>query len=88
MHEMMGGLGFGMLGFGVLIMLGFWALIIGGVVWLVLTIARGGQGRSITQPWTDPSTPGQTPLEILKIRYAKGEISKEQFEEMKLNLGV
>ena len=28
-----------------------------------------------------------TPLEILQKRYARGEISKEDFEEMKRNLG-
>jgi putative membrane protein len=28
-----------------------------------------------------------TPLEILKRRYARGEISKEQYEEMRRDLG-
>lgn len=28
----------------------------------------------------------QTPLDILKTRYARGEISKDEFEEMKKNL--
>lgn len=31
----------------------------------------------------NPSTQNETPMEILKKRYAKGEITKEQFEEMK-----
>jgi putative membrane protein len=85
---MMGGYGFGMLGFGALVMFVFWALIIAGAVWLVVTIVRGGQGRSLTSAWT--GTPGreQTPLEILQTRYAKGDISKQQFDEMKRNLGL
>ncbi len=29
----------------------------------------------------------ETPLDILKARYARGEISREQFDEMKRDLG-
>ncbi|MCL4489264.1 MAG: SHOCT domain-containing protein [Chloroflexi bacterium] len=31
--------------------------------------------------------PRETPLDILKARYARGELSTEQFEEMKRRLG-
>ena len=50
---------------------------IGLIVWAV----RGGRSRS------DMSYKEKTPEEILKKRYAKGEINKEQYEEMKSTLG-
>lgn len=80
---MMGGfgLGGGML-FGGLLMIAFWVLIIGGAIWLVVTLARSNQGSSAT------AGSGQTPLAILQARYAKGEITKEQFEETKRALGA
>ena len=80
---MMGGfgLGGGML-FGGLLMIAFWVLIIGGAVWLVVTLARNNQGSSAT------TVSGQTPLAILQARYAKGEITKDQFEQMKRDLGA
>ncbi len=79
---MMGGFGFGGMLFGGLLMLAFWVLIIGGAVWWVVTLARG------TATNAHPPGSAQTPLEILRMRYAKGEITKEQFDEMKRDLGA
>ncbi len=80
------GFGFGMFGIGMLLMILFWVLIIGGAVWLVMTLVRGSQGHSASLTPTTPA--GQTPLDVLKARYAKGEITKEQFEAMKHDLGA
>lgn len=75
---MMGGFGLGDgMWFGGLLMLAFWVLIIGGAIWLVITLARGSQGQLGT------SALGQTPLAILQTRYAKGEITKEQFDQLR-----
>lgn len=79
----------GFFGIGMLMMAAFWVLLIGGAVWLVVTLVRGSQSNAA------PNSPhalmlpasGQTPLDILKTRYAKGEITKEQFEQMKTDLG-
>ena len=65
----------------------FWALVIGGILWLVAWLARGG-AQSASSALTNTSTANQTPLDIVKARYAKGEITKEQFEEMKRALGA
>ncbi len=32
-------------------------------------------------PQTKPPETGQTPLEILKIRYAKGDITREEYDQ-------
>ncbi len=70
-----GGYGWGM-GFGWVFMVLFWALVILGIVYIVQTISRrAGQSR-----------PEEAPLDILKKRYAKGEITKEEFERMKDDL--
>ncbi len=75
---MMGGFGSPLMG-GIGMLL-FWVLVIGGIVWLVLAATRTG-GR------VAPATPaGEAPLDILKRRYAGGEITKEQFDEMKRHL--
>ena len=74
---MMGGFGFGGMAFGGLLMLAFWVLIIGGAVWLVFTLARGSQDAAAMR------ASGQTPLALLQTRYAKGEITKEQFDQLR-----
>ncbi|XUW99987.1 MAG: SHOCT domain-containing protein [Dehalogenimonas sp.] len=59
-------------------------IIIGLLVWGIIALSRGGgnhMGMGMGQPRT-----GQTPLDIAKERYAKGEITKDQFEEIKKNL--
>lgn len=76
---MMGGFGFPALG-GIALLL-FGVLIIIGLVLLVTWLARNA-GQS---PTTTPR--GELPLEILKVRYAKGEITREQYETMRRDLG-
>jgi putative membrane protein len=71
-----GGWGYGMGWFGGLMMLAFWALVIVGLVFLIRWLALMGRERRGED----------SALEILKQRYAKGEISKEEFEEKKKDL--
>ena len=64
------------LGGGIFMIL-FWVVVIVAVVLVVRYVARtlpGNQGRA------------EAPLDILKRRYAKGELSKEQFDKMKEDL--
>jgi putative membrane protein len=37
-------------------------------------------------PFKSPEDKSETPLEILKKRYAKGEITKDQFEQIKKDI--
>jgi len=60
-------------------------LVIGGIVWFIVWIV----GRSSKTPATSATTTapaGESPLDILKMRYAKGEITKEQYAAMKQDL--
>jgi len=67
-----------MMGIGLL----FWLVIIGGVVALVVWLVRSSSHRG-----TGSSPQGPDALEIARRRYASGEISKEQFEQLKKDFG-
>ncbi|CAG0987922.1 hypothetical protein METP2_02385 [Methanosarcinales archaeon] len=74
---MMDGYGYGMMSGGYWILgLIFWILLIIGLVLLIKYLwERGGAKRG-----------EESALEILKKKYARGEISKEEFEEKKKDL--
>ena len=52
----------------------FWCLLIALVIWFIF---RFGKANSITK---------QTPIDIAKERYAKGEITKDQLDQIKKDL--
>lgn len=78
MHGMWGGWGANMGGWGWLMMALFWILVIVGLViaarWILGTNRGGMVGRE------------ESALDILKKRYARGELSREEYERMKREL--
>jgi putative membrane protein len=60
--------------FGGIWMLFFWGAIIWLIIWGVLRLGGGHTGS-------------ESPLEIAKRRYARGEITREQYEELRRDLG-
>lgn len=76
---MMGGYGWGGgSGFGMIGMLLWWVLIVLGIVLLAKWLFSGGPGGGRAS--------GDRALEILKERYARGEIDKNEFEQKKRDL--
>lgn len=71
------GMGWGWIGLGVVHMLLFWVLVVLGIAVLVRALSGGGRMEGERA----------NAMEILKARYAKGEITREQFEQMKRDIG-
>lgn len=69
------GMGWGWIGLGIVHMVLFWALVILVLIALVKWLVPGA-----------PPLSEQRPIDILKARYAKGELTREQFEQMKREL--
>ena len=74
---MTAGFGPGFMIFGWLFMILFWILAILAIVWLVKFLAGN----------VDTRDKNLTAYEILEKRYAKGEISKREFEQIKKEIG-
>jgi putative membrane protein len=73
--------GFGMGFNGYIWMIIFWIAVIGGGIWLLATIFP----RTNAASNSDAESNGD-PLAILKQRYARGELSKEEFETIRHDL--
>jgi putative membrane protein len=58
----------------------FWLVIIGLIIWLLINQSNRNRNQNYINPHLE------SPLDILKKRYAKGEITKEQFEQMKKDI--
>jgi putative membrane protein len=73
------GYGWGM-GFAGWIFMGlFWIVVIGLVVWLIVTLLPGSRPSGRGRP--------ETPLEILDRRFAMGELDVEQYRRAREELG-
>lgn len=72
---MMGGYGMGW--FGMIFMFIFWILVIIGLVFLIKWLIQS------TKKEPESAHSSSRAIDILKERYAKGEINKEEFEEKK-----
>jgi putative membrane protein len=71
-----------MMGFGFLLMLGVWVVIIIAAIWV---------GKTLLNQQDDPFLPQsksqkESALDILEIRYARGEITRDEFEAMKQDI--
>ncbi len=70
--------GYGWMGFGGIVMILFWVLVIGGAVALVRWFGMRDRDGSESRR--------RTPLEILQERYARGEIEREEYEQKRRDL--
>lgn len=83
---MMGGMGFGFGWSGLILMFVFWVVIIALAIWLVSRLfPQTTQGLRWHRP-SDSSDGSDSPMEVLKHRYASGEITKDEYEQIRHDL--
>jgi putative membrane protein len=66
-------------GYGGGMFMGMFFFIILGILVVYLLVRR-------SKPEGPPDAAGETPLDILKMRYAKGELTRDEYERMKKDL--
>jgi putative membrane protein len=75
---MMDGYGYGMMGYG--------GMFFGLLFWIVIIVLAYFLIKSLIEKNKPNSVEGKSALDIAKERYAKGEITKEELDEIKKNL--
>ncbi len=79
-------MGFGFGGFGLVFMILFWAAVIAVAVWVLGTTFPRATDRSSQASTADGPGRSENPLDILKRRYAGGEISRSEYEAVRREL--
>jgi putative membrane protein len=79
-------MGFGFGTFGLIVMLLFFGVIIALAVWVVGSLFPRGMSASQSRLISRADGSSDSPSEVLKHRYASGEISKAEYEEMSQTL--
>ena len=79
-------MGFGYGGLNMILMILFWVVIIVVAVWLLSRLFPQVTGFSAPPPGGKRSEPAESPLDILKQRFARGELSKAEYDEMRRTL--
>ncbi len=74
MYGWMGGYGW----IGMIISMVFWLVVLGGIAWLVVWAVR----RSGTGNYPSQNASGFSAKEIAQQRYARGEITREQYQQL------
>jgi putative membrane protein len=77
---MMAGYGMGFGGFGFILMALFWIVIIAGGIWLLSNLFPKNNTSHSRQ------SDDESALDILKKRYAHGELTKEEYESMRYEI--
>lgn len=72
---MMSNYGYGMMGYG--------GMFFGLLFWIIIIVLAYFLIKSLIEKNKNSSDEGRSALDIAKERYAKGEITKEDFEEIK-----
>ena len=67
---------------GMILILLFWSGLILGGIWLVRTVFSNSKTNQ-SEKWTTIQT---SPLELLERRYARGEVSREEYQQIKADL--
>jgi putative membrane protein len=82
------GFGWALGGLGMIFMMFFWLIVVVLAIWLLSRLFPGATSSTGAATGQASSTDSAQALDLLKQRYARGEISKEQYEDMRHTLQV
>ena len=80
-------MGYSFGGLGAIYMVIFWVVIIAVGVWFLSQLFPRGTNKTSSEGSTTPNIMSDSPQQILNRRYASGEISKAEYDEIRRDLG-